>query len=239
MPVAHATLALLMLANHITPRLALWNTTRDTCPDLIPRARDARATPEPPAHTVLAFTLLHTSCNNTHRSLHTTETRTRLRAPHAAALQSSSLVGREQREPASLMAMLGNTSPSYQPCIDDAGHRHLTPFAPPERHGSQSLKKDKKELDAARRAAKKGPAVRSHTAQHKNTHLNINTYSTAGEQQEMQGSGRAQAGGRGAARQGAPDPSHKKRPATVSPGSQPTEQARSCHNIFKVFCLFH
>ena len=85
MRVAHAALAMLALANQTTPRSALWNTAPATVPDPIPRARDARATPEPPAHSVLAITLLHIGCSCTHRSLHTTETRTRLRDPHAAA----------------------------------------------------------------------------------------------------------------------------------------------------------
>ena len=124
MRVAHAALALLALANPTTPRPALWNASLDTCPDPIPRARDARATPEPPAHSVLAITLLHIGCSCTHRSLHTTETRTRLSDPHAAARQTSSLVWKDTREPAFMM--LGRTPPDHQPCIYNAGHRYLS-----------------------------------------------------------------------------------------------------------------
>ena len=220
MPVAHATLALLVLANHTTPRHALWNTTRDTCPDPIPRARDARATPEPPAHSVLAITLLHIGCSCTHRPLHTTETRTRLSERHAAARQTSSLVWKDTREPAFMM--LGRTPTDHQLCIY-AEHCNLTLSArPASQEAAQAKERGNKTETPGRAEASQRPDT-ADTEHPKNPTSKCNTCPLAGIKQHMQGN-QAQASGRGASRQGGAEQPQRKRPASISPGSVPAGQ---------------
>ena len=78
-----ATLLALMIAT--LPRPALWNPSPDTLHDHAARTRGAIATPDHPAHSVLAFPLLHTAASLIPQPLHTSQTpRTRSGASRAA-----------------------------------------------------------------------------------------------------------------------------------------------------------
>ena len=105
MPTPTLPLALLALANATAPDRALRAPTLEPAHDQSPRERAALATPERAAHTVLALTLLHTTCSSTQQTLHgLAEHRTRRSTLLADPLSSS--LGREgTRAPASLMSV--------------------------------------------------------------------------------------------------------------------------------------
>ena len=229
MAVAHAILAVLALANQPTPRHALRGATHDTRPDPIPRARDARAPPEHPAHTVLANSLLHTCCSRTHRSLQASETSARTSAQHTCTIQSVPLARRAEGEPAFMM--LGRTPITCLLSIYDAGQRYLYHYQTSEQpsdEAAQSCRGNGPEPEKERRKLPQTSKVQ--------TTNNSYTYPTPGEHntKDMKGTGgRGLSGGRGLALQGAPD-AGSKRPASVSPAAPANTQATQYNKMIKI-----
>ena len=229
MAVAHAIFAVLALANQPTPRHALRGATHDTRPDPIPRARDARAPPERPAHSVLANTLLHTPCSRTHRPLQATDTSARTGAQHTCTTQTVPLARRAEGEPAFMM--LGRTPITCLLSIYDAGQRYLY-----QGHTSEELTEEA--AQSCRRDCPEQVKEREKLAQTTQNQTTKSTYAypLTGKHntRKMKGhGGRGASGGRGSAQQGAPD-AGSKRPASVSPAAPADTQAPQCNKITKI-----
>ena len=114
-----ATLLALMIAT--LPRLALWNPSPDTMHDHAARTRGAIATPDHSAHSVLAFSLLHTAASLPYQHLHTPQTpRTRSGASRAAD-PSPRLRGLRVGEP-TLMMWISLPKTNLPAIIDGSTH---------------------------------------------------------------------------------------------------------------------
>ena len=207
-----ATLLALMIAT--LPRPALWNPSSDTPHDHAALTRGVIATPDRAAHSVLAFSLLHTAASLPYQHLHTPQTpRTRSGASRAAD-PSPRLRGLRAGEP-TLMMWISLPKTNLPAIIDGSTH---TP--PREGKADEGESRQAAHTLAANYTLARARTVdRAQLQAEQDNKTNNNTYHlpTPGRTTSMQHSGGRGGGQHTAPHEGEEQIDVRKRPAARTP----------------------